>query len=166
MARIIFTCGLILSLGVLAFAQDAAPPKGKVKAQTQIVAKITKTIDATSSNVGEDVNFVLTDAVEGEGMKIEPGSELYARIVNVETVSDNNKESLISIMFDFVQSGEDFMPCKAVIVGIEQMGEDIKFESSETFEGGTVLRLRGKNLKIDEGKIFKVKLIKDVAQDQ
>jgi len=89
---------------------------------------------------------------------------MYARIVNVQKLSDNNKRSKISIMFDFVQSGEDFMNCKAVIVGIDQMA-DVKMESSETFEGGTILTLTGRNLKIDEGKVFQVKLIKDISSN-
>ncbi len=162
MLRTILVSGLILVFSALAFPQDGSAAKGKVKANTQLSAKITKTIDAESSNVGEDVNFVLTGDVQGDGMTIPGGSEIYARIVNVEKLSADSKNSRISIMFDFVQSGEDFMTCKAVILGIETMA-DVKMESSETFEGGTILTLSGKNLRIDEGKVFKVRLIKDIA---
>lgn len=163
MLRTLSICGLVLSFAFLALAQDDSTSKGKISAETQLTAKIQKTIDAESSSIGEDVNFVLTSDVVGDGMKIPSGSEMYARIVNVEKISDSNKNSKISILFDFVQAGEDFMTLKAVIIGIEQMPEDVKFETSDTFDGGTVLSLRGKNLKIDEGKVFRVKLIKDLS---
>lgn len=163
MYRVMFAVAVIFAFAISALAQDQAP-KGKVKANTQFAAKITRTIDAESSSVGEDVNFVLTSDVQGDGMTIPSGSEVYARIVRVEKFSSDNKNSRISIMFDFVQSGEDFMTCKAVIIGIDQMA-DVKMESSETFEGGTILTLTGKNLKIDEGKVFQVKLIKDISSN-
>ena len=161
MFRFLLGIAVVVTFATCVLAQSE-PPKGKVKANTQFAAKITKTIDAESSNVGEDVNFVLTNDVQGDGMTIPSGSEIYARIVKVKKLSGQNKNSMISIMFDFVQSGEDFMNCKALIIGIDQMA-DVKMESSDTFEGGTILTLTGKNLKIDEGKIFQVKLIKDVS---
>jgi hypothetical protein len=153
---------LMLVFAAFTFAQDGSVAKGKVKANTQLTAKITKTIDAANCNIGEDVNFVLTGDVQGDGMTIPSGSEMYARIVNVEKLTDRNKNSQISIMFDFVQSGEDFMTLKAIILGVEQMA-DVKTETSDTFEGGTVLSTKGKNLKIDEGSVFSVRLIQDIA---
>jgi hypothetical protein len=162
MFRSILVSGVILVFAAIAFAQDGSEAKGKVKANTQLTAKITKTIDAESCNIGEDVNFVLTGDVQGDGMTLAGGSEMYARIVNVEKLSGDRKNSEISIMFDFVQSGEDFMTLKAVILGIENMA-DVRTETSDTFEGGTVLSTKGKNLKINEGSVFTVKLIKDVA---
>ena len=68
MLKFILFCSLILSFAVFVSAQDGSAPKGKVKAQTQMSAKITKTIDAESANIGEDVNFILTDAVQGDGI--------------------------------------------------------------------------------------------------
>jgi hypothetical protein len=164
MFRSMLVSVLILVFAAFSFAQGESSAKGKVKANTQLTAKITKTIDAANCNIGEDVNFVLTGDVQGDGMMIPGGSEMYARIVNVEKLSEKNKNSQISIMFDFVQSGEDFMTLKAIILGVEQMA-DVKTEISDTFEGGTVLTIKGKNLKIDEGSVFSVKLIQDVAQN-
>lgn len=164
MLRILTICVFILGFTVVAFAQDEAEPKGKAKAETQFSVKSLKTIDAETSQVGEDVNFVLTAAVEAGGMKLDEGAEFLARIVNIERLSDDNKSSKISILFDFIQSGDEFMPCKAVIVSIENGPPDVKVETSETFEGGTMLMMAGKNLKIPEGSIFKIKLIKDIEE--
>ncbi|HUF03460.1 MAG TPA: hypothetical protein VMM38_04720 [Aridibacter sp.] len=164
MLRTLTICVFILGLTVVAFAQDEPEPKGKVKAETQFSVKSLKTIDAETSQVGEDVNFVLTSDVQAEGMKLDEGAEFLARIVNIERFTDENKGSKISILFDFIQSGEKFMPCKALIVSIENGPPDLKVETSETFEGGTMLMMAGKNLKIPEGSIFRIKLIKDVEQ--
>ena len=169
MLRILLTFTLIIGFGSFAMAQDTPPPaeetpvqKGKVKAETEMTAKITKAISSDSSTIGEDVNFILVKPVEGEGLTLPPGAELYARIVDVHKAEDADDLTKISIMFDFVQAGEDFIPCKALIIGVEQMGEQVKLEASETFEGGTVLTLKGKGLQINEGMVFKVKLIKDL----
>lgn len=162
MLRILTICVLMLSFAVFAFAQDEPESKGKVKAETQFSVKSLKVLDAENSKIGDDVNFVLTSEVEGDGFKLEPGSEFLARIVNIEKLSDKNKKSKISILFDFIQSGEEFMPCKAAIIEIVDSADDITLETSETFEGGTMLVMAGKNLMIPEGSVFKIKLLRDV----
>lgn len=160
MLRITTICVLILSVAVLAYGQDNTAKT----AGTQITAKSKKAIDVENSQVGDDLNFEVTTSVDAEGVKVDPGAELMARIVNVEKISDTNKSSRISILFDFIHSGEEFLPCKALIVGIENAGQDVKVESSENFEGGTRLTLAGQNIKIPEGVIFKIRLIKEGDQ--
>lgn len=165
MPRIITICVLMLSFALLAFAQDANPPenKGTLKAKTVFTVKSLTGLNAETSKVGEDVNFELVDPVQGDGLKLDPGAEFLARIVTIEKMTAESKESQISILFDFIQSGDDFMPCQAVIVKIENLSDDVKLSTKGVFEGGTLLTLKGKNLNIPEGSIFKVELIKDVA---
>lgn len=162
MFRILLISSLVLSFAVFASAQDEPAEKGKLKAETQFTVKSLAAIDAEASSVGQDINFVLISPVEGEGLKLEPGAELLGRIVNIKKVNDDNETSQISILFDFVQSGDEFMPCKAVIIAIENAPAGIKLKTSETIEGGTLLMMEGKNLKVAEGSIFKVKLVTDI----
>lgn len=162
MFRILLITSLVFSFAVFASAQDEPKEKGTLKAETQFTVKSLAPIDAETSTVGQDINFVLVSVVEGDGIKLEPGAELLGRIIKIEKVSDDNGASKISVLFDFVQSGEDFMPCKAVIVAIENGPEGVKLKTIETIEGGTLLMMEGKNLKIAEGALFKVKLITDV----
>lgn len=163
MTRLLFVFGLVLSLAFYTAAQGGTEKKGKVNAQTQFTAAVEKVIDAESSSVGDDLNFKLAEDLKGDGITILKGSEILGRIVSIEQLSAKNKASRVSIMFDFVQSGEDFMPCAAVIVGIEQLADDVKLERSKAYEGSTVLSLQGKNIKIGKGKLFRIKLVKDLT---
>ncbi len=163
MKKIIITFGLLLAVCAIGFAQS--DKKILFKAGTELSAEIENGLNAEESKIGEDLNFKLTEDFVGDGHTISKGSELYGRIVNVEKASDKNKKtSLISVMFDFVKDGDDFVPLSANIVSIENMPNEIKFESSPTFEGGTIISAKGSNLKIDKDAVFRIKLAKDITE--
>ncbi|MGI9056180.1 MAG: hypothetical protein ACR2F2_10315 [Pyrinomonadaceae bacterium] len=166
MKKIIITFGLLLAVCAIAFAQsDNSNKKILFKAGTEFSAQIENGLNAEESIIGEDLNFTLTGDFVGDGHTVSKGSELYGRIVNVEKASDKNeKTSRISVMFDFVKDGDDFVPLSANIVSIENLPDKVKFESSPTFEGGTVISAKGTNLKIDKGAVFSIKLAKDITE--
>lgn len=166
MRKIIITFSLIFLLCAAGFAQTDKPNKKVLfKANTEFSAQIENGLDAGIAKIGEDVNFKLTEDVKGEGGTIAKDSTIYGRVVNVQKASDDNdKTSLISVMFDFVKKGEDFVPLTANIVTMEKSADTMKFEPSPTYDGGTVISAKGKNIKIDKGAVFRIKLSKDITE--
>lgn len=166
MQKIILTFGLIFLLCAAGFAQSEKPNKKVLfKANTEFSAQIENDLDAENAKVGEDVNFKLTEDVKGNGDTIAKDSTIYGRVVNVQKPSDeNDKTSQISVFFDFVKKGEDFVPLTANIVTMEKSADGIKFAPSPTFDGGTVISAKGKNIKIDKGAVFRIKLAKDITE--
>jgi hypothetical protein len=168
MLRTVLTFCLIFLLAAICFGQQTGGNpgnKGKVlfKANTQFPAQIDTDVFTEKNKIGDDVNFILTEDVVGDGDKIEKGSILYGRIVGIEKIAPKNDISKVCIMFDFVKKGEEFVSLVASIISIEASAEDIKFNASPTFSGGTVLSLKSKEIRLDKGKIFHVKLIKDIS---
>lgn len=169
MLKLILTFGSILVCCAVGFAQsDQSSQTNKkilFKANSEFSAQIESGLDAETAKIGEDVNFKLTEDFKGESETIVKDSELYGRIVNVQKASDDkSKTSLISVMFDFVKKGDDFVSLTANIISVEQSSDQIKFEPSPTFAGGTILSLKGKNIKIDKGVVFRIKLAKDITE--
>lgn len=146
------------------FGQPTANAQGKVifKAGTEFSAQLDTSVFTEKNKVGDDVNFVLTEDVTGDGDKILKGSPIFGRIVSIEKIAPKNDTAKVCIMFDFVKKGEDFMSLAASIIAIEPNTEAIKFSASPTFSGGTTLSLKGKEIQLEKGKIFRVKLMKDI----
>lgn len=171
MLKTVLAFGLLFLLVSVGFAQQEnsnknSENKGKVifKADTEFSAQIENQLDAEKAKIGEDVNFVIAEDVKGEGSTIDKGAPLYGRIVNVQKASaDNENVSKISVMFDFIKKDSDFVPLTASIVSIEKNSDGIKFDKSPTYDGGTILSAKGKNLQVNKGEIFRIKLDKDIT---
>ena len=135
------------------------------KAGSEFSAQMENAIDAENNKVGDDVNFTLTEDFKGEGGTIAKGSEIFGRVVNVEKAAAGNKNSAkITIMFDFFKKDDDFITLSANIVSIEKSADEIKFEPSATYSGGTILSVKGKNLKVDKGAVFRIKLAENIVE--
>ena len=160
---------LTLCLGILLFPvcfgqqTDEKPERVVFKANTEFSIQLESAVSTEKSNVGDDANFIFTEDVNGEGYKIEKGSLVYGRIVNIEKISTKNATAKVCIMFDFVKKGEDFLTLVATIISVEPNTELIKFVASPTFEGGTTLALKGKEIQLEKGGIFRLRLIKDIT---
>lgn len=159
MLRTVLTLCLVFLLASVCLGQG----KATFKANTELPAQLETDVFTEKNKVGDDVNFVLTEDVTGDGDKILKGSTLYGRIVNVEKIAPNNDTAKVCIMFDFVKKGEDFVSLVAAIISIEPNPEAIKFSASPTFTGGTTLSLKGKEIQLNKGKIFRLKLLKDIT---
>ena len=157
---------LTLGLGFLLFSISFGQEKVVFKANTEFPAQLDTAINTEKNEVGDDVNFVLTEDMVGEGIKIEKGSQLLGRIVSVEKISAKNETAKVCIMFDFVKNGTDFLSLVAAIMVIDPNHEAIKLTASTTFSGGTVLSLKGKAIQLEKGKIFRIKLIKDITANK
>jgi hypothetical protein len=162
MLKTVFTLGLVVLLFSISFAQE----KVVFKANTEFPVQLDTAINTEKNNVGDDVSFVLTEDIIGEGTKIEKGSLVYGRIVSLDKISAKNETAKVCIMFDFVKNGSDFLSLVAVITVINPNPEAVKLTASNTFSGGTVLSLKGKEIQMDKGKIFRIKLIKDITANK
>lgn len=165
MLRTVLTLCLTFLLFSFAFGQESGAGQERVifKANTQFPVQLDNAVFSAQNKVGDDVNFVLTEDLKGEGDMIAKGSTIYGRIVNIEKIAPKNDTTKVCIMFDFVKKGEEFVSLVASIVSINPNPEAIKFSASETFTGGTTLSLKGKEIQLDKGKIFQVKLLKDIT---
>ena len=168
MLRIVLTICLALCLFSVCAAQNAdnnSGNKGKVifKAKTEFPVQLQTELDIGKNKIGDDANFILTEEVSGEGEKLEKGSELYGRIVGIEKISAKNTTSKVCILFDFIKKGEQFLSLNANIILIEGSVEDIKLAASTNVSGGTDLSLKSKDIQVSKGKIFRVRLMKDIT---
>jgi hypothetical protein len=167
MLKLLLTFSLLFVFCAVGSAQTSEPNKKVLfKADTEFSAEIENSLDAEKAKIGEDVNFKLTEDFRGENDTIVKGSELYGRIVDIQKASDDNdKTSLIGVMFDFVKKGEEFVSLTANIVAVDKGAGEIKFEPSPTYAGGTMIKTKGKNIKIDKGAVFRIKLAKDITEN-
>lgn len=143
--------------------QDNTKTEGSVilKAGTELSARLQNTIDAKKANVPMDITLRTTADVES----IRKNTEVYARVVRVEKTSDKNDTSRIGLLFDFVKKGDKFLPLDAKVVGVEKNGESIEFNESPTFEGGTVLSLKGKDINLAEGTVIRLRLNENLIEN-
>lgn len=163
MSKAVLTLCLWLLPVLVCFGQASG---GKVifKANTEFSIQLESAVQTDKNNVGDDVSFVLNEDVNGDGEKVLKGSTVYARIVDIGKITAKNDTAKVCIMFDFIKKGEEFISLVAAIVSIEPNSEAIKFSASKTFSEGTVLSLKGQEIQLDKGRIFRIKLTKDVTK--
>ena len=155
---------LTLCLGFLLLSVCSGQERVIFKANTEFPVQLETVVSTEKNNVGDDVNFVLTEDVNGDGDKILKGSNLYGRIVSIEKATSKDNTAKVCIMFDFVKKGEDFLSLVAAIISIEPNPEAIKLTASKIFSGGTILSLKEKEIQLDKGRIFRLKLTSDIAK--
>ena len=157
---------LTLCLAFLLFSVCPGQEKVVFRASTEFPIQLETAVNSEKGDVGDDVNFILTEDVSGDGLKLEKGSVVYARIVSIEKITGKNDTAKVCIMFDFVKRGDDFMSLVADIIAIEPNPDAIKLAASKTFKGGTTLSLKGKEILLDKGKTFRVKLTQDITSNK
>lgn len=133
------------------------------KANTEFSIQLDTAVNSEKNAVGDDVNFLLSEDISGDGKKILKGSVVYGRIVSVEKLSPKNDTAKACIMFDFIKNGEEFISLVATIVSLEPNTEAIKLNPSKTYSEGTTLSLKGGEIKVDKGVVFRIKLTKDIT---
>lgn len=143
--------------------QDNTKTEGSIilKAGTELSARLQNTIDAKKAKAPMDITLRMTADVES----LKKNTEIYARVVRAEKTSGENDTSRIGLLFDFVKKGDKFLPLDADIIGVEKNGEGIEFSQSPTFEGGTVLSLKGKDINLAEGTIIRLKLNENLTEN-
>lgn len=155
---------LTLCLVFLLFSVCAAQGKVVFKANTEFPVQLETAFSTEKNTVGDDVNFVLTEDVTGDGEKMLKGSTVLGRIVSIEKVTPKDETAKVCIMFDFVKKDADFVSLVAAIISLEPNTEGIKFSPSKMFSGGTTLSLKGKEIQLDKGRVFRLKLTNDITK--
>lgn len=137
-----------------------------LKAGTLLSAQLQQTLDVEKTKSGDDFLLTLNEDVQGNGVNFSKGTELMGRVVRVKTISGDDNISEISISFDFLKNGDDYLKFKASVISAVPEGTkpEIRFDASPVFKGATVISIKGKNLQLEEGLIFKVKLNRDLLK--
>lgn len=164
MFRIILLVGMLSTCFTVLLAQETSDTKTTlvIKAETEFSAKTSQLTSAETAKPGDDFNLTLTADLKGQEGTVIKGSEVYGRILTVEKVSEENSVSKVTIIFDFIKHGEEFITLSAVFISIERASDTIKVQHSKTIPGGTVLTLAGKDLKIDQDTVIRLKVTKDI----
>jgi hypothetical protein len=157
--------GFVLMLAFVSISaaqQDNKKNEGNVilKAGTEFSARLQNTVDVKKAKAPMDIMLKTTADVESIGKN----TDVYARVVRAEKTSKENDTSRIGILFDFVKKGDKFLPLDAQVVGVEKQ-DGIEFSESPTFEGGTILSLKGKDINLEEGTIIRVKLKENLTEN-
>ncbi|NNF00584.1 MAG: hypothetical protein HKN25_16315 [Pyrinomonadaceae bacterium] len=169
MFRIILFTMLLLATLTVCLSQETTEGEKKtnvvIKADTEFSAKTSQAVNAGTAKPGDDFNLTLTADLKCQEGTIINGSEVYGRILKAEKLSSKSKASKLTIIFDFIQHGEDFITLRAVVTEIENSPDPIKLRPSGNTQGGTDLSLAGKNLKIDKDAVVRLKVIKDTKSE-
>lgn len=152
----------VFAFATFGFAQNGAENKNVIlKAGTELTAQLQSVVDAEKSKSNDDFILRLTEDLAGNGEKFVKGTELSGRVVRVKTVSPDNNVSEVSLFFDFLKDGDNYLPVKAFIVSADKF-TDLQFTESPVFKNATIISMKGKNLRFDEGTVFHIKLSEDV----
>jgi hypothetical protein len=137
-----------------------------LKAGTQVSGQLQQTLDVEKTQSGDEFVLTLTEDISGNGVTFIKGTELMGRVVRVKTISGDDNISEISIFFDFLKNGDDYLKFKASVMSAAPEGAkpEIHFAASPVFKGATVISIKGKNLQLEEGSIFRLKLDKDLLK--
>jgi hypothetical protein len=141
MKKTYFLIGLVMALGVSAFAQtnnsassnvsgratgDAAATANAgrtaasmIEAGTSIEGQLQSAVDVKKSRVGDQVVLKTTKAIKQNGETIVPkGSKLIGKITEVKQKTKDNATSRIGMVFDRLQGKDLDMPINASIVSV------------------------------------------------
>lgn len=178
MKKIIWISVIICACVSICLAQQNDSPTGDkpaaniiLKAGSRVAGELKDTLDVKQTKNSDDFVLLLSDDIRGAGIVITKGTELLGRVVRVKELSSDDNTSEISLFFDFVKLDDDYLRFKASVTSItaENTGADkqtslFKTEMSPIFKGATVISTKGKNLVIDAGLIFHLKLEQDLVK--
>lgn len=135
-----------------------------LKAGTELSAQLEQTLDIEKLSSGDEFTMKIMADIEGGGIKISKGNELMGRVVRVKKVASDSEMSELSVFFDFIKDSDNYLRFKADILSVKPESSELKFAVSPVFKGATVISAKGKNLHLDEGSIFQVKLNEDLVK--
>lgn len=160
MSRILILASFLVAiLSANSFAQKVVVPAGSM---LSVASK--KAIDSSVLKMGDELNFTLTNDLVVNGTTIPSGTEILGRVVESEKYDAKSRSSHVVVMFDFLKVGEEtYYVMQARIENAEEAVEGLNIAKSEEFEGGTVLSMKGSDLKMGQGSVFRIKVIEDVT---
>ena len=154
-------------VGVLLAAGCFAQGKVVLKAGTIILAQLETIIDVASSNTGDDFSLTTAEEITAEGAKIEKGTVLTGRILTLKKSATATDNSEVRLLFDFMKKGDNFMTLNGLILSVKRADKplEMKFASVPNFQGATSITQKGKNIRLEKGDIFQIKIQEDLKTD-
>ena len=163
MSRILTLSVLLVAiLAANSFAQNVVVPSG-----SKLAVASKKAIDSSVLKMGDELNFTLADDLVVGGTTIPRGTEVLGRVLESAQYDAKSRTSHVVVMFDFLkvlkEEEEYYYVMQARIENAAETVKGLRIAISKEFEGGTVLSMRGGDLKLAQGTVFEIKVIEDVT---
>lgn len=136
-----------------------------LKAGTKMSAQLQQTIDVENAKTGDDFVLKLTQDVQAVDDVIPKGTELLGRVVRAKAISPDEKTSEISLSFDMIKLGDDYLRFKAGFLSGDQSAAGLTFAASPVYKNATVISQTGKNVRLEEGAVFELVIDLDVVKN-
>ncbi len=166
MLRISILTGILLAvLAVDSPAQNVLIPTDTVLSVTNIQA-----IDSTALKVGDDLNFTLANELIVGKTKFPAGTEILGLVLEAEQDAKTRSAHIV-VIFNFIKFitkkddkvEELFFLMKAQIEDSVDDIDGLRIVKSDDFDGGTILSMKGGELKVAAGTAFRIRLLGDVT---
>lgn len=163
---------MLVTFVAFCFANQNAPPNGDkdegevlLKAGTKMSAQLQQTLDVEKAKTGDDFVLKLTQDVQAVNEVIPKGTELLGRVVRAKAISPDENTSEISLSFDMIKLGDDYLRFKAGLLSGDQASAGLTFSASPVYKNATVISLSGKNVRLEEGAVFELVTDLDVVKN-
>ena len=107
------------------------------------------------------------EEINAEGAKIEKGTVLTGRILTLKKSAGATDNSEVRLLFDFMKKGDNFMTLNGLILSIKRNDKPLELKSSAApnFPGASIITQKGKNILLEKGDIFQIKITEDLKTD-
>jgi hypothetical protein len=172
MKKIIWVFLIYFAFASISFGQDnASQSEGNIilKAGSRVSGTLQSALDVEKTKNSDDFVLILSEDIKGGGVEILKGTEIMGRVVRVKAISADDKTSEICLFFDFVKLADDYLRFKAIVTSVtsdnaSDNASTFKTETSPSFKGATIISTKGKNLVLDAGFLFQLRLDHDLVK--
>lgn len=169
MKKTFWSLAIIFVFAFACFAQDGDAMKKtdtteqmQTQPATEFSVELLNKIDTEKSKRNDDFQLRLSEDVKIGDKTLEKGTKINGRVVRSKKVSKDDDTSLVSLYIGSVQEDGDYFRFNATVVSVTKAetvaGEEMEFSSSPSFRGATIIKMKGKNLRFDEGTMLKLKV--------
>ena len=169
MKKTFWSLMIIFAFALACFAQDGDATKKsdtneqmQTQTATEFSVELLGTIDTEKSKRNDDFQLRLNEDVKIGGKTFDKGTKINGRVVRSKKISRDNDTALISLYIGSIKEGDNYFRFNATIVSVTKgdavTGEEMQFSSSPSFRGATIISMKGKNLRFDEGTTLKLKV--------
>ena len=92
---------------------------------------------------------------------------MTGRILTLKKSANATDNSEVRLLFDFMKKGDSFMNLNALIISVKRTDKplEMKFTAAPNFPGATVISQKGKNVRLEKGDVFQIKIQEDLKTD-
>jgi hypothetical protein len=173
MKKIIWVFLVYFIFASICIAQDSdSQTAGNIilKAGSRVSGVLLSNLDVEKTKNSDDFVLILSEDIKGGGVEILKGTEIMGRVVSVKAITADNNTSEICLFFDFIKLADDYLTFKANVISItsdnatEKNSSMFKIEPSPSFKGASIISTNGKNLVIEAGLHFQLRLNQDLIK--